>query len=136
MLEPVSKERLVMPAEWAPHHSVWMAWPYREQDWPGTLAEARAEVTGLCAAIAAELPAESPTGPLPPAETIEMMVATQECERDAAGALSGLPVRLHRLSSTGLCITHFLHRTVFLNKVTNLDAHCNAYNSSHILLDS
>jgi len=31
-------DRLVMPAEWAPHRATWIAWPHHEPDWPGKLA--------------------------------------------------------------------------------------------------
>ena len=24
-----------MPAEWAPHQAVWIAWPHQRDDWPG-----------------------------------------------------------------------------------------------------
>ena len=24
-----------MPAEWEPQNSVWIAWPYNKNDWPG-----------------------------------------------------------------------------------------------------
>ena len=27
-----------MPAEWAPHHATWLAWPYETSDWPGKFA--------------------------------------------------------------------------------------------------
>jgi agmatine deiminase len=27
-----------MPAEWAPHHATWLAWPHERTDWPGKFA--------------------------------------------------------------------------------------------------
>ncbi len=27
-----------MPAEWAPHHATWIAWPHNKADWPGKFA--------------------------------------------------------------------------------------------------
>jgi len=27
-----------MPAEWAPHHATWIAWPHNQADWPGKFA--------------------------------------------------------------------------------------------------
>src|SRR5215216_3714665 len=35
---PIPDSRLVMPAEWEPHESTWIAWPHHEPDWPGKLA--------------------------------------------------------------------------------------------------
>ena len=29
---------LRMPAEWEPHEATWLAWPHREDDWPGKFA--------------------------------------------------------------------------------------------------
>jgi len=40
----------VLP-EWAPHRAVWLAWPYREEEWTD-LAAARSEIAGLIRAIA------------------------------------------------------------------------------------
>ncbi|MBX3251157.1 MAG: agmatine deiminase family protein [Myxococcales bacterium] len=40
-----------VPAEWEPHAAVWMAWPYREDEW-ADLAGAQREIAALVAAIA------------------------------------------------------------------------------------
>ncbi len=42
-----------MPAEWAPHRRCWMAYPCREETFPGTLYEAREATVAVARAVAA-----------------------------------------------------------------------------------
>jgi agmatine deiminase len=57
-----------MPAEWAPHRRCWMAWPCREETFPGTLAEARAATAAVARAIAAFEPVAMAARPRDAAE--------------------------------------------------------------------
>lgn len=40
-----------MPAEWAPHESVWLAWPSDAELWEENLKPAQDEFVALCEAI-------------------------------------------------------------------------------------
>ncbi len=103
-----------VPAEWEPHRAVWTAWPAAADLWEDNLAAAQREFTALCHAIAgAELPPHlaEETGELRvpsinghghenhlKPELLEILVADDQAERDAIVALSGLPVRFHRIA--------------------------------------
>ena len=76
-----------MPAEWERHRAVWTAWPAAADLWQDELTAAQREFAALCRAIAA---GEG-------SELLEVLVADEKAERDAAAALSGLPVRFHRI---------------------------------------
>ena len=41
-----------VPPEWAPHKSIWTAWPSRADLWPGILEETRREVAAMVLALA------------------------------------------------------------------------------------
>lgn len=47
-----SPQRFVMPAEWAPHESVWLAWPSDTSLWEDKLTAAQEEFVALCEGIA------------------------------------------------------------------------------------
>ncbi len=34
-MNAVTPSNLRMPAEWEPHQATWLAWPHRQEDWPG-----------------------------------------------------------------------------------------------------
>ena len=46
------------PAEWEPHRATWLAWPHAPTTWPGHLAEAQAEYTGIVRALQDREPVE------------------------------------------------------------------------------
>lgn len=73
-----------MPAEWEPHAATWMAWPHDDEQWIGMLEPVRREFTALVEAVAAR-------------ETVHLLVADEESERDARRRLVGGDVRVHRV---------------------------------------
>ncbi|HYB99154.1 MAG TPA: agmatine deiminase family protein [Candidatus Limnocylindrales bacterium] len=81
-----------MPAEWEPHRAVWTAWPSHRELWLEDLPAAQREVADLCRAIAALDDDGKAAG-----EMIELLVLDDAGEREAAAALSGLPVRFHQV---------------------------------------
>lgn len=81
-----------VPAEWEPHRAVWTAWPAAADLWEESLEPAQREFTEFCRAIAT---GGAAAGQDP--ETLEVLVGDDKAERDAAGALAGLPVRFHRI---------------------------------------
>lgn len=101
-----------VPAEWEAHRAVWTAWPAAEDLWEDNLPAAQKEFVALCHAIAgAEMPhtedaraelrfpainGHGHENDLKP-ELLEILVASEKAERDAIIALSGLPVRFHRI---------------------------------------
>jgi agmatine deiminase len=101
-----------VPAEWEPHRAVWTAWPAAEDLWEDNLPAAQKEFVALCHAIAgAEMPhtedaraevrfpainGHGHENDLKP-ELLEILVASEQAERDAIVALSGLPARFHRI---------------------------------------
>jgi agmatine deiminase len=101
-----------VPAEWQAHRAVWTAWPAAEDLWEDNLPAAQKEFVALCHAIAgAEMPLREDArldvrfpainghgheNELQP-ELLEVLVANEQAERDAILALSGLPVRFHRI---------------------------------------
>lgn len=80
-----------MPAEWEPHGAVWLAWPSHAELWQSDLDAARAEFVGLCRAIADVDPSTGRAR----GESLEVLVLDEHGRRQAAGALAGLPLRLH-----------------------------------------
>ena len=41
-----------MPAEWAPHHAAWLAWPHNRETWPAFLENVRELWIQIVAALA------------------------------------------------------------------------------------
>lgn len=69
-----------MPAEWAPHRAVWMAFPYLDDEWRGRVAEAQEEHAALVRTIALE-----------GGESVELLVANDSVEAHARALLGGVP---------------------------------------------
>ncbi len=87
-----STPRYRQPAEWAPHDSVWLAWPSHADLWQEALPDARAAFIALARGIADLDESGAARG-----EHLEVLVLDAENEALAAEALAGLPVRLHRI---------------------------------------
>jgi agmatine deiminase len=81
-----------MPGEWERHRAVWTAWPAAADLWRDDLRAAQSEFTAMCRAIQSDngSPAAEP-------ELLEILVADETAEREAAEALAGLSVRFHRI---------------------------------------
>lgn len=74
-----------MPAEWAPHRAVWMAFPHLEEEWGGALAEAQVEIAALVRAIATD-----------GAELVELLVRDEALEAHARALIGTVPnLRFH-----------------------------------------
>ncbi len=93
---------LHVPAEHAPHAAVWMAWPYREDEWPD-LAAARREVLAFVEAVARTEPVrllvhpESEVPEVPPGVRVERVPYGDCWTRDTAPIFAerdGSPVAL------------------------------------------
>jgi agmatine deiminase len=63
------------PAEWEPHRATWLAWPHAPTTWPGHLAEAQAEYTGIVRALSGR-------------ELVQLLVADDAMEEAARKALT------------------------------------------------
>jgi agmatine deiminase len=63
------------PAEWEPHRATWLAWPHAPTTWPGHLAEAQAEYTGIVRALQGR-------------EQVELLVADDAMEESARAQLA------------------------------------------------
>jgi len=71
-----------MPAEWQRHASTWMAWPHDDEQWVGMLEPVRREFSMLVDTIARF-------------ESVDLLAADDESERDARARLSAPAIRLH-----------------------------------------
>lgn len=81
------------PAEWAPHASVWLAWPSHAELWQENLADTQAEFVALCEAIVDRDPQSgSPRG-----ESLDVLVPTADAKSAAEKALGHLPARFHQV---------------------------------------
>jgi agmatine deiminase len=74
-----------LPAEWAPHDAVWLAWPHLAEEWKEGLDEPRRSFAGLCAAIADE----------GRGERLDLFVPDAAGEAEARAALGATPARYH-----------------------------------------
>lgn len=84
-----------MPAEWAKHQSVWLAWPSDASLWLDLLPATQSEFVSLCEAIC-DL---DPKTRQPRGESLEILVHPDfpEEEERARKRLGHLPVRFHRI---------------------------------------
>jgi agmatine deiminase len=78
---------LRQPAEWAPHHACWVAWPSDPELWPELLA-VQSSFAQMCRGIA--LPERQRTG-----ERLEVLVRDGRALAEAEAALQGLKARFH-----------------------------------------
>lgn len=75
-----------MPAEWAPHDAVWLAWPSHEELWQESLPAVQEAFTALCRAI---VDVDPETGTRQ-GEALKVLVPTAKARADAERALVGL----------------------------------------------
>jgi len=73
-----------MPAEWTPHASTWLAWPHDDEQWIGMLEPVRREFAPFVDAIARD-------------DSVDLIVADEESERDARSRLTSGAIRFHRV---------------------------------------
>jgi agmatine deiminase len=73
-----------MPAEWTPHASTWLAWPHDDDQWIGMLEPVRREFAPFVDAIARD-------------DSVDLLVADDESERDAKRRLTSSAIRIHRV---------------------------------------
>ena len=77
--------RLSMPAEWAPHSTTWMSWPFDEEMWFGHLQEVRQEYSNLVRTLARF-------------EPVQLIVRDEEAAASARELLSDVRnVTMHRI---------------------------------------
>jgi agmatine deiminase len=81
----MTRKARLQPAEWAPHESVWSAWPSHADLWLEDLEPARAEVAALFKAIA---DADPKTGKLR-GERLRILACGREAVKSAKAALAG-----------------------------------------------
>ena len=81
-----------MPAEWAPHDAVWLAWPSHPELWLDNLASTQQSFAALALAIADPDEQGRPQG-----ERLEVLVPTERAALDASQALQGTGATLHRI---------------------------------------
>lgn len=79
------------PAEWAPHASVWFAWPSHEELWEEARPSVRAEVAAMAEAIRDVGPDGEARG-----EKLDVLVRTDEDEASARAAIGHLSPTFHR----------------------------------------
>ncbi len=80
-----------MPAEWAPHDAVWLAWPSHEHLWQESLPAVQEAFVSLCRAIVDLDPATGARR----GEALRVLVPTAQAREDAARALAGLDATLY-----------------------------------------
>lgn len=79
-----------MPAEWAPHDAVWLAWPSHEDLWQESLPAVQEAFVSLCRAI---VDIDPKTGARR-GEELRVLVPNAEAREDAHRALAGLHAKL------------------------------------------
>ena len=80
-------------AEWAPHESVWLAWPTHAELWEDLLPAAQAEFCALATAIADIDPATKKAR----GERLDVLVASDEAKLSAERKLAGLGANFHAI---------------------------------------
>ena len=73
----------IVPAEWAPHRTMWLGWPSHADLWEDNLGPAQAEVAALARALAG-----------PGAERVRLLVHGDEAAAAAHAALEGSGVEI------------------------------------------
>jgi agmatine deiminase len=76
MHEPLTRQAISVPPEWAPQKAIWTAWPASAEEWDGDLESPRREVAALVRA-------------LHPANRVRLLVAGAEAEESARAAAGG-----------------------------------------------
>jgi agmatine deiminase len=76
MHEPLTKQAISVPPEWAPQKAIWTAWPADAEEWNGDLASPRRDVAALVRALS-------------PLNRVRLLVAGEEAEESARAALDG-----------------------------------------------
>lgn len=84
-------ENFYMPAEWAPHKSVWLAWPSAAHLWLEDLKPAQDEFVAFAKAIA---DIDPKTGQAR-GESLNILVPDVKAGSEAEQRLAGLPVTIH-----------------------------------------
>jgi agmatine deiminase len=76
MHEPLTRQAISVPPEWAPQQAIWTAWPASAEEWNGDLESPRGEVAALVRA-------------LHPSNRVRLLVAGAEAEESARAAIGG-----------------------------------------------
>ena len=76
MHEPLTRQAISVPPEWAPQQAIWTAWPASAEEWNGDLESPRGEVAALVRA-------------LHPSNRVRLLVAGAEAEESAREAVGG-----------------------------------------------
>ena len=102
----------IMPAEWAPHRAVWLAWPSHADLWLENLKPAQVEFEQFCRSISGE--------------RLEVLVPNPAVCAEAEERLKGLAVRFHEIPFGDI----WLRDTgpVFLRTSDGLWAQCLGFN--------
>jgi len=79
-----------MPAEWAPHQAVWLAWPSHADLWLENLPQVQAEFVQFCKQVS-----NLDAGGKARGEHIHVLVPTADAGNEAETHLRGLPVSIH-----------------------------------------
>ena len=69
----------IMPAEWAPHKAIWIAWPYDEITFPNRVSKVQTAVVQIISAIHQS-------------EQVELLVLNKEMQQQAERELSAAKV--------------------------------------------
>jgi agmatine deiminase len=93
VLRKAVKERDWQPAEWAPHDSVWVAWPSAEELWKQHLEPAQDAFVAMCEAIADRDPVSGERR----GELIQLLVPDTSRRVDALRRLHALEPRVHEI---------------------------------------
>jgi agmatine deiminase len=76
MHEPLTRQAISVPPEWAPQKAIWTAWPASAEEWNGDLASPRRDVAALVRALGRS-------------NRVRLLVAGAEAEASACAALDG-----------------------------------------------
>src|SRR5262245_6141608 len=74
MREPLTRQAISVPPEWAPQKAIWTAWPASAKEWNGDLDSPRRDVAALVRA-------------LHPSNRVRLLVAGAEAEISARAAV-------------------------------------------------
>ncbi|MGE3529104.1 MAG: agmatine deiminase family protein, partial [Methyloceanibacter sp.] len=77
MHQPLTRQAIDLPPEWAPQKAIWTAWPADAEEWNGDLESPRRDVTALVRALA-------------PRNHVRLLVAGTEAKSSARAALDGV----------------------------------------------